>query len=67
MTPPTHAGGKALAAIIHATSRMRVMIDHLLAHSRASQEPLCRQPVDLGMLVDDLAAETLPYHHAMFA
>ena len=33
------------------------MIDDLLVYARASQEPLCRQPVELAALVDDVAAE----------
>ena len=51
------ARARALTAISRATARMTLMIDDLLVYARASQEPLCRQPVELAALVDDVAAE----------
>ncbi|GLW90672.1 PAS domain S-box protein [Actinokineospora globicatena] len=51
------AAHKALSAISRAADRMTVMIDDLLAHARASHEPLGLREVDLDGIVDDLATE----------
>ncbi|RLK59498.1 GAF domain-containing sensor histidine kinase [Actinokineospora cianjurensis] len=48
---------QALSAISRAADRMAVMIDDLLAHARASHEPLGLREVDLDGIVDDLATE----------
>ncbi|GAA5118291.1 hypothetical protein GCM10023339_30640 [Alloalcanivorax gelatiniphagus] len=54
---PGGARPHGAAAISRAAERMSALIDDLLLYSRAQGAALHREPVDLGAMLDDVAAE----------